>query len=830
VKTEIAASVPGGSPLKKRPRKAFPLGAPRALVAPLEALLSTARQLADADRATAYSLEGREVSLLAKHGDGSPQHSRLVARALAEGIVLTESTDDGYIQAVPMAASPPPGSERRRFQARTTVASACLVVEGSGDAPADGFAGPAATWLGQSILAAVEARAFADAVATDRTTGALNRAAFENAAAHELALADAADRPAAMVLIEVVSRRTRVEVDSAEEALYEAALGLRAALRADDLVGRRGPDELAALLNGIDAEHVPTLSARIFEQIQARLDALGLDAPVIGVAAFPTHGQSLEDIDQAALAALESARESEDGGFRIYDPRLGASPTASRHSFFTGDPGLDARKSSLLFESVLAANTAREPHQVSDAVLRALFAATGADRAAILLGDGADLEVTAARDLHWNRLEPPLRISRSACLRALALGRATCSADEVGKDDHSPAFGLQPQSSVTVPLLGRDGPIGVLYADSLRRAFKNCRPEDLAYLEALAAQVARAIENVGALHDLAEENDALKRLTRGRDGGSMLLGSSPAMSSALAELPLIVDGDASVVVVGEPGTGKRLLANTIHRLGPRAGASFVAQDCATIPAEMLASEIFGHASGAISDATRAKRGLLELADGGTLFLDHIEVLSPTIQAQLETALRERQVQRLGAHRATAIDVRLICATALDLVAEVRAGRFDGDLLRQLDELRVEMPPLRERLGDIPELAGHLAARAAERLGRPRTTLTTEALDQLRAHSWPGNVAELANLLDKAVAIAREGRLEPVHLGLEHQTLPAAPPSGTLREILAGVEREHVVDALRASDGNVSAAARTLGVARQQLQRLMRKYRLRSRRG
>jgi transcriptional regulator with PAS, ATPase and Fis domain len=301
-----------------------------------------------------------------------------------------------------------------------------------------------------------------------------------------------------------------------------------------------------------------------------------------------------------------------------------------------------------------------------------------------------------------------------------------------------------------------------------------------------------------------------------------LVGSSPAFREALRCLPAVVETSSPVLLLGESGTGKEHVARTIHALGPRRHGPIVAVNCAAVPAELFESELFGHAAGAFSGAAHAKPGLLEVAHEGTLLLDEIGELPRASGAKLLRALEEKEVRRLGETRPRKLDFRLLCATREDLAREVAEGRFRPDLFYRISVFTVTLPPLRERTSDVPELARHLVARTAARAGRPCPVISPAAMTLLTEHSWPGNVRELANVLERALALAPDGVIEPSHLGLG-QDPRARKRGGTLREALAQLERDLVTQALSARGGNVTAAARDLGVARQQLQRLIRRH-------
>jgi transcriptional regulator with GAF, ATPase, and Fis domain len=275
-----------------------------------------------------------------------------------------------------------------------------------------------------------------------------------------------------------------------------------------------------------------------------------------------------------------------------------------------------------------------------------------------------------------------------------------------------------------------------------------------------------------------------------------------------------------VLVTGETGTGKELVAGLIHGLSPRADGPFVKVNCAALPETLLESELFGHERGAFTGADRTRVGRFEQAHGGTIFLDEIGDMAAATQAKLLRVLQDREFFRLGGAKAIRSDVRIVAATNQDLEREIRAGRFREDLFFRLNVIRIPMPPLRERPDDVELLAGHFAALFARELGRPIRALAPGAVARLRAHPWPGNVRELRNVLERAVLLADGERIEADDVDLPEA--PAPPGAGLRLEMPASglalrtVERELVLTALRKAGFVQKDAAALLGVSRRKL--------------
>ncbi|HEV8630589.1 MAG TPA: sigma 54-interacting transcriptional regulator, partial [Thermoanaerobaculia bacterium] len=290
-----------------------------------------------------------------------------------------------------------------------------------------------------------------------------------------------------------------------------------------------------------------------------------------------------------------------------------------------------------------------------------------------------------------------------------------------------------------------------------------------------------------------------------------IVGESPALLAALARLPRLAQGEVPIIVLGESGTGKELVARQVHRLSPRAGGPFLPINCAALSESLLLSDLFGHAKGAFTGADRDRAGIFETARGGTVFLDEIGDLPLAAQGKLLRVLQEKEVRRLGESAPRNVDVRVVTATHRDLAAMVREKSFREDLYYRLRVAVVELPPLRERGGDVLLLAEHFLARTSR--GRRPSRLSRAARDRLLAHRWPGNVRELENVLEVAAALADGGAIEPDHL-----QLPAARqvPGGTYHQQLESFRRRLVEETLRAAGGNRAEAARRLGLTRQAL--------------
>ncbi|MEW5774178.1 MAG: sigma-54 dependent transcriptional regulator [Thermodesulfobacteriota bacterium] len=312
-------------------------------------------------------------------------------------------------------------------------------------------------------------------------------------------------------------------------------------------------------------------------------------------------------------------------------------------------------------------------------------------------------------------------------------------------------------------------------------------------------------------------------------GPSPLLGASPAMEELKRTIARVAAADSTVLILGETGTGKELVARTLHALGRRSGRRFLGINCGAFNEELLENELFGHEPGAFSGATRQKKGLFEAADGGTLFLDEVGEMAPAMQVKLLRALQERTVRRVGGAADIAVDVRIMAATNKDLKDEIAAGNFRQDLYYRLNVITIWAPPLSERRGDIPLLARRFLDKAAGALDKPRLALSPEALAILEDYPYPGNVRELENILERAAVMADGPAVLPAHLppdltdagGILRVTPANGEPAAPLT--LEENERRHISRVLAHCSGNKTQAAKALGIDRASLWRKLKRF-------
>ncbi len=357
------------------------------------------------------------------------------------------------------------------------------------------------------------------------------------------------------------------------------------------------------------------------------------------------------------------------------------------------------------------------------------------------------------------------------------------------------------------------------------------KPYDIA---ALRETLARSLGRRRLAGSRRGRSDAHDGAGDGHSPDSALVGHSPAIIEVMKTLARVAPSQATVLVLGETGTGKELVARTIHQFSERADRRFVAVNCSALAEGLLESELFGHVRGAFTGAGNSRPGLFREADRGTLFLDEIGDISPALQARLLRALQEHEIVPVGSETPVRVDVRVLAATHRDLPELVRQGRFREDLYYRLNVVTITLPPLRARPQDIPLLIDHFLRELGERHGRGPVAVDPEAQRRLLTYDWPGNIRELQNVLERAMLLAEQDVIGPEHLPADLRparaaaAAPAAPgeaPAPAPLRSLDEVDREHVLRVLRAMRGNRDETSRVLGISRRTLSRMILRWNL-----
>jgi formate hydrogenlyase transcriptional activator len=386
------------------------------------------------------------------------------------------------------------------------------------------------------------------------------------------------------------------------------------------------------------------------------------------------------------------------------------------------------------------------------------------------------------------------------------------------------------RSGISLPLISNRGPIATMTLASRRvDAFTE---SDVELMVQIAMQVAIAVENAMAFQQIgelknkiAEEKLYLEDEIRTEFNFDEIVGRSQALGRILQQIETVAPTDSTVLILGETGTGKELIARAIHNLSPRSNHTFVKLNCSAIPAGLLESELFGHERGAFTGAITQKIGRFELADGGTLFLDEIGDIPPELQPKLLRVLQEQEFERLGSTRTVHTNVRLVAATNRDIEGMVANREFRSDLYYRLNVFPIISPPLRDRIEDVPLLVRYFAQKLSRRMNKRIETVPQETLDAMMRYHWPGNIRELENFVERAVILTRGASLEAPVSELERGSARVDAAPAAVTATMEAAEREHILNVLRSTDwriGGSDGAAHRLGMKRTTLQSRMKK--------
>jgi len=477
---------------------------------------------------------------------------------------------------------------------------------------------------------------------------------------------------------------------------------------------------------------------------------------------------------------------------------------------------------------------------IAETALEGLFDGTAADAGAILIVPrdfegqpvGADLDLVASQAIDGKRYH---RVTGFLASTVLGDGEAVL-ARNIGDDSALASRDskgvIQSTSVICAPIRHDEGAIGLLHLYSIDGE-RTLDPDDLEFTLAVADNLGLAISNLNREKELAEDlsqtRSEVQQLRTQLGAESELVGDSPQLQLVREHIQQAAPSRATVLIRGESGVGKELVARAVHYSSPRTGGPFVCLNCAALSESLLESELFGHEKGSFTGATDRKIGKFEAADGGTLMLDEIGEMSPSIQAKFLRVLEGHPFERVGGSTDIQVDVRVIAATNRDLEAAVADGEFRRDLFFRLNVVDIEVPPLRKRPADIDVLAEFFLSRFREETGRRLSGFTEQARLQMRQHKWPGNVRELKNMVERAVVLSRGDVIDVPDLALT--SIAPASDSGTislvegsyLARTIADMERAHIIATLEENGWNKSRSAGILGIERSTLDRKIRRY-------
>ena len=492
---------------------------------------------------------------------------------------------------------------------------------------------------------------------------------------------------------------------------------------------------------------------------------------------------------------------------------------------------LMARDLSALMKISTTINAIRGVEELRKTLLELLFEVVPAERGAVLLTtehvkDVDDLEFASVFALHRRRgPDQSIKISRTITKSVLQQRESILISGQPG----APSFESEslvrdrPHSILCVPLIMLDRPLGVIYLDTSEPDV-DFDKDHLQLVTAIAAISAVAIENARHFEWLVSEN---QRLIADFDINHNLVGESKALRNVLQFISKVAPTDSTVLLFGESGTGKELAARAIHQNSKRANKPFMAVNCSALAESLLESELFGHEKGSFTGALALKKGRLEVAEGGTIFLDEIGELSLALQVKLLRVLQEREFERVGGTKAIKLDIRIITATNKNLEEAVSQGSFRQDLYYRLNVVSLEMPALRNRPEDIPLLANYFAAKYGEKCNRRIMGISSQAQASLVGYDWPGNVRELENAIERAVVLGTTKKILPEDLPesiLESASM-ASEPATKYHEAVVQTKKQIILGAMAQANGSFTGAAKILGLHPNYLHRLIRNLNL-----
>lgn len=482
-----------------------------------------------------------------------------------------------------------------------------------------------------------------------------------------------------------------------------------------------------------------------------------------------------------------------------------------------------------LYEIARVVSSEDDIRELMQKVLDILNEKFGMNRGMISVLDlqSKDAWLDVAKDVEINGEKITYRLGEGITGRVAQTGRPMAIAN-LGQETHfldrtgaRKSLDRDKLAFLCVPIFYKGQVVGVLSADKLSAHVKDL-DEELSLLSSVAELLGKAVY----FRAIEEENKKLRqRLAHARRPKTKIIGRSKAILNVLRAIDQVAETDTTVLIQGETGTGKELVAGAIHENSKRAKGPFIKVNCAAVPETLIESELFGHEKGAFTGAVARRVGCFQEANKGTIFLDEIGELSPMAQAKLLRVLQEKEIQPVGSSKVIKVDVRVIAATNKDLEKEVLSGRFRSDLFYRLNVFPIYIPPLRERGSDILLLADFFVNKYSEIFKKNIKRISTSAIDMLMSYHWPGNVRELENCIERAVLIAEGNTIESHHLppSLQIKTKEETKIRGKFDVLVANFEKDLIIDALKETHGNQSAAAQLLGTTKRIIQYKIKKY-------
>ena len=695
------------------------------------------------------------------------------------------------------------------------------------------------------------------AATRDPLTDLYRRPELEQLLAVEVTLARHTDTPVSLLMVDIddLSRINREESrQRGDRVIARVARLVRAQVRDVDACVRYGGEEFAVILPGTDPDGALAAAERIRRAVAEYPGFGGVKVTVsIGAASFPYHAEGPAELLRKADQTLFVAKQEGGDKSHLWHRRIPRHALRSDKlmGIITGNQAQDYRNVAMLLDTVVLTNSLLEQKQVLRTLLDMLIQLAAAQRGVLYLEREGKLVVEVAQDQAGESIEP-----QAVCEAALERARRTgLPVAFLGDERDEPeelveaarARGLE--RVICIPLTTKGRQLGCMYFDARSAREGEFVESDLIFMQALSRELGNAIEHARLWQENLEQKTKLEGLTarlsqqvqaQASELASMsrnlsqlklrfnydkIVGKSEAMQAVFALLDRVTDHDVPVLITGETGTGKELVARSLHFNGPRKDGPFVSVNCSAITESLMESELFGHVRGAFTGADRDKQGLFEQAHKGTIFLDEVQDMSPSLQRELLRVLQEGEIRRVGGKDIIKVDVRVISATNRDLRAMVKGEQFRQDLFYRLNVVSLELPPLRDRKEDLPLLIQRVLEEVKTPDGK-QVRVDPEALRLLLRHDWPGNVRELKNFIEKTALLIEGDTIRPEHVRLEEQSGGRGVSKlfdQQYEEAKAGFAREYLKAVLARNGGVVTRAAAEAGIVRSSFHKMLRKH-------